>query len=188
MDKKEQILSAALRLFVVDGFHGTPTSKIAAEAAVANGTLFYHYKTKEELVVALYNSIKHEQADHILPIINGEGFITNKFRNIFIHSVTWALNNPEKYFYIQQFNSSPHLAIIPPDLLKQQSVVYADFIAAGINRKLLRQRPVDLVMALFNGHVCGVYQYLTSDEFEPASQEKTINDAYEMVWDMLKYM
>lgn len=188
MDKKEQILAAALRLFVTDGFHGTPTSKIAVEAAVANGTLFYHYKTKEELVLALYNRIKEEEVNNILPIIQGDGFITNKFRNIFIKSVYWALNNPEKFYYIKQFYFSPHFAIVPNDVLKQQSVAYAGFIEEGIKRKLLRQQPVELIIALFHGHVYGLYQYLTSDDIAPEDQEKVISDAYDMIWDMLKYM
>jgi AcrR family transcriptional regulator len=42
MDKQQEILSAALQLFVANGFHGTATSKIAKEAGVANGTLFHY--------------------------------------------------------------------------------------------------------------------------------------------------
>ncbi|MDB4924405.1 TetR/AcrR family transcriptional regulator [Mucilaginibacter sp.] len=188
MDKKQQILSAALRLFVANGFDGTPTAKIAIEAAVANGTLFYHYKTKEELIVSLYNQLKEEQANYILPIISGPGFITDKFRNIFIQSVHWALSNPDKFYYIQQFNFSPHLAQVPKEVLKQQTIIYADFIEEGVKRKLLKQQDPDLIIALFNGQVYGIYHYLTSGEFTPALHEKTINDSYEMVWDMMKYM
>ena len=55
MEKREKILAAALNLFVEFGFHGTPTSKIAQKAGVANGTLFHYFATKEELVVALFN-------------------------------------------------------------------------------------------------------------------------------------
>ncbi len=188
MDKKEQILATALRLFVADGFHGTPTSKIALEAGVANGTLFYHYKTKEELIVALYNRIKGELANDILSFVQTEGFITTRFKNIFIHSVYWALKNPEKFYYIQQFNFSPHRAKVPRDIFKQQDMPYTQLIGEGIRKKLLRQQPVELITALFNGQVYGVYQYLKSAGLDREEQEKTINEAYDMVWDMLKYM
>jgi AcrR family transcriptional regulator len=60
MDKREQILASALRLFVEFGFHGTPTSKIAKEAGVSNGTLFHYFATKEDLIKELYISIKNE--------------------------------------------------------------------------------------------------------------------------------
>ena len=65
MDKRKQILDAALKLFVELGFHGTPTSMIAKEAGVANGTLFHYFATKDELVIALYVAIKNQMAGHI---------------------------------------------------------------------------------------------------------------------------
>lgn len=188
MNKQEQIQATALRLFVADGFHGTPTAKIAAEAGVANGTLFYHYKTKDDLVVALYNRIKHEHADNVQAIISRDDFISTKFRNIFIHSVNWALNNRDKFYYIQQFNSSPHLARVSPEKIEEHTIGYAGFIAEGVKKKLLKQEPVGLIISIFNGHVYGLYQYLTSAKFEPEEKEKIINEAYEMIWDTMKYM
>jgi len=57
-DKRTAILSASLTLFTERGFHGTPTSMIAREAGIATGTLFHYFKTKEELITALYLSVK----------------------------------------------------------------------------------------------------------------------------------
>jgi AcrR family transcriptional regulator len=188
LSKQEQIQATALRLFVADGFHGTPTAKIAAEAGVANGTLFYHYKTKEDLVVSLYNKIQDEQAANVQAIINKDDFISTKFRNIFIHSVNWAMNNRDKFYYIQQVTFSPHLAHISPETLEQHTVGYFEFIAEGVAKKLLKQQPVSLIISMFNGHVYGIYQYLIANNFEPDEEEKIINDGYEMLWDMVKYM
>ncbi|MCK5033837.1 MAG: helix-turn-helix transcriptional regulator, partial [Calditrichia bacterium] len=52
-EKREAILKATLNLLVERGFHDTPTSLIAKEAGVATGTLFHHFKNKEELINAL---------------------------------------------------------------------------------------------------------------------------------------
>jgi AcrR family transcriptional regulator len=188
VSKQEQIQATALRLFVADGFHGTPTAKIAAEAGVANGTLFYHYKTKDDLVVALYNKIKDEHANNVQAFINRDDFITTKFRNIFIHSVNWALTNRDKFYYIQQFNFSPHLALVSPETLEQHTIGYAGFIEEGVRKKLLKQQPVSLIIAMLNGHVYGIYQYLIANKFDEAEKEKIINEGYDMLWDMMKYM
>ena len=40
-DKRQALLKAALSLFTKHGFDGTPTSKIAKEAGVATGFLFF---------------------------------------------------------------------------------------------------------------------------------------------------
>lgn len=188
MTKQEQIQTTALRLFVADGFHGTPTAKIAAEAGVANGTLFYHYKTKDDLVVDLYNKIRQENAGNIQAIINCDDFVSTKFRNVFLHSVNWAINNREKFYYIQQFNFSPHFSLVPAATLEQHTLGYAGLIAEGIRKKLLKQQPVSLIISMFNGHVQGIVQYLVSGDFDTTEKERIINAGYDMLWDMMKYM
>ena len=61
-------------------------------------------------------------------------------------------------------------------------------IAEGVRKKLLKQQPVSLIISMFNGHVYGIYQYLIENDFDAAEKEKIINDGYEMLWDMVKYM
>ncbi len=65
MDKRTRLLEAALQLFVESGFHNTPTSKIAKQAGIANGTLFYFFPTKDDLVKALYTDIKGRMTAYI---------------------------------------------------------------------------------------------------------------------------
>lgn len=57
MTKREKILQTAMNLFIEKSIHSTTTASIAKEAGVATGTLFHHFKTKEELVNELYNMI-----------------------------------------------------------------------------------------------------------------------------------
>ena len=61
-DKQEAILDTALTLFTERGFFGTPTSLISKEAGVATGTLFFYFRTKEDLIDTLYCRIKAEAA------------------------------------------------------------------------------------------------------------------------------
>lgn len=187
MDKQKQILTTALRLFVAYGFHGTPTSKIAEEAGVANGTLFHYYKTKDELVLALYNDIKNELAASLSSISHESDFLMPKFRSIFIHTIKWALDNKKQFYYLQQFHLSPHHHKIPAEITQQQDRIFTSLVAEGIRKKLLRQLPPELMFTLFNSQVFGIYQYLTSAEFAPQEQERIIQQAYEMTWDLFKY-
>ena len=180
-------MAAALKLFVEFGFHGTPTSKIAEMASVANGTLFHHYKTKNDLVVALYNSVKEDLAKSLSAIIHGSDFITPKFKNIFVHTLYWALNNREKFYYIRQFESSPHIVKISAETIKEQATVHTSLFEEGIRKKLLQPHPLELIYTLFNSQVFGIFQYLTSAEFTPEEEKKIINEGYEMIWEMLRY-
>lgn len=52
--KKRAILSAARRLLVLRGFQDIVLDDVAREAGVAKGTLFLHYKDKEQLFEAAF--------------------------------------------------------------------------------------------------------------------------------------
>ncbi len=49
------ILSAAKEEFLLCGMQGISTLKIARRAGVAHGTVFFHFKTKEELITEVLN-------------------------------------------------------------------------------------------------------------------------------------
>jgi AcrR family transcriptional regulator len=109
MDKKEKIIETALRLFVDNGFHGTATSKIAQESGVANGTLFNYFKTKDELVMALYVSVKDDMALSIEKNTSKSDNLKEVMKSQFMSSLFWALDNQLKFRFIQQFHTSPYV-------------------------------------------------------------------------------
>lgn len=52
-DKQLRILEAAIEIFSEKGYSNSSTSEIAKKAGVAEGTIFRHYKTKKELLLAI---------------------------------------------------------------------------------------------------------------------------------------
>lgn len=51
--RRKQLLSSARKLFVKKGFRGTTTDEIARKANVTKGALYYHFKSKEDILFAL---------------------------------------------------------------------------------------------------------------------------------------
>lgn len=56
-EKQEKILAAAIEIFSEKGYSATSTSEIAQKAGVAEGTIFRHYKTKKDLLLAIVGPI-----------------------------------------------------------------------------------------------------------------------------------
>lgn len=52
-ERKNEILDVAERLFGTKGFDGTSTTDILNEIGIARGTLYYHFKSKEEILDAM---------------------------------------------------------------------------------------------------------------------------------------
>src|SRR4029077_8382820 len=53
-DKRDRILQAAVKVFARNGFHATRVSEIAKAAGVADGTIYLYFKSKEELLISLF--------------------------------------------------------------------------------------------------------------------------------------
>lgn len=59
-ERRDQLLSIALKLFSQRGFEGTTTKSIAAAAGVSEAIIFQHFKTKEELYSSVFDYIAKE--------------------------------------------------------------------------------------------------------------------------------
>jgi TetR/AcrR family transcriptional regulator, fatty acid metabolism regulator protein len=55
VDKRRQILDAAIRVFARQGFHSTRVSDIADEAGVAYGLVYHYFKSKDEVLNELFS-------------------------------------------------------------------------------------------------------------------------------------
>ena len=58
MTRKETILQAATALFSDKGFKDSSMAELCKITGVAEGTIFYHFKSKEELFVAILQNLR----------------------------------------------------------------------------------------------------------------------------------
>src|SRR5271163_862063 len=54
---RDEIMRSAMRLFASRGFHETSMSEVARAAHVSKALIFWHFKTKEELFMAVLNRL-----------------------------------------------------------------------------------------------------------------------------------
>ena len=59
MSKKEVILRAAIRLFSEKGFKDTSMIELSKMTGAAEGTIFYHFKNKEDLFLSTLENVKN---------------------------------------------------------------------------------------------------------------------------------
>lgn len=67
-DRKNEILDVAEELFASQGFEATSTNEILQRIGIARGTLYYHFKSKEEILDAMIERMEAEliaKADRI---------------------------------------------------------------------------------------------------------------------------
>lgn len=185
MEKTKKILDAALKLFVEYGFHGTPTSKIAEEAGVANGTLFNKFKTKDELIVALFVDIELRMSKFVDENSKQTTSFKDTFKEIYFASLYWITDNKTEFRFIQQFKTSPYLSLIAPDEIEKAHKPICDLLQKGIEENIIKPLPVDYLMMLISSLIYGLNDYLIKNEFSKPKQHAIISDTFDLLWDMV---
>lgn len=59
-ERKNEILDVAERLFCAKGYDNTSTNDILKEVGIARGTLYYHYKSKEDILDAMIERLTNQ--------------------------------------------------------------------------------------------------------------------------------
>ena len=59
-ERRNEILDVAERLFCTNGYDNTSTNDILAEIGIARGTLYYHFKNKEDILDEMIDRILDE--------------------------------------------------------------------------------------------------------------------------------
>lgn len=60
VERRKEILDIAERLFCTQGYDNISTNDILAEIGIARGTLYYHFKSKEDILDAMIDRILDE--------------------------------------------------------------------------------------------------------------------------------
>ena len=70
-DKRERILAAAERIFARHGFFAARVSEIARDAGVADGTIYLYFRSKDDLLISLFENRMKQVNDELRRAIAG---------------------------------------------------------------------------------------------------------------------
>lgn len=100
-DKRNAILSAAVQVFAERGL-GAPTAAITKAAGIAEGSLFTYFKTKDELINALYCELKLELADSMMSGFPRKQSVRHRLEHVWNGYVQWGVANPDQQKVLKQ--------------------------------------------------------------------------------------
>jgi AcrR family transcriptional regulator len=145
-DKRNAILEAATRLFAERGLTAAPTSEISKHAGVAEGTLFTYFKTKDDLINALYREIKLELADAMMSDFPRKKNVGTRLRHVWDRYANWGIANPKQRKVLAQLMVSEVLTKEFRDAGSAPFVEFQTMIRDAIEQRVFRNDvPVELI-------------------------------------------
>jgi AcrR family transcriptional regulator len=182
VDKRRQILDAAVRVFARRGFHASRVGDIAEEAGVAHGLLYHYFSSKDEVLQTLFRENWGELLERFEQVESADEPADEKLRGIVkILLRTWKNDPALVTVMVREVGRSAHLASQVDDIGKGFAVierVIAQGQVEGVFRDDLDARLASWVVyggleEILTGWVMG---RLPDGDEEVARAERTIVD------------
>ena len=133
-DKRQQLLWAAVRVFARKGFHASRVGDIAEEAGVAHGLLYHYFKSKDQVLEAVFHENWSVLLARIESVEETDEPAADQIRHIAAIVLRTWLHLPEVVrVVIQEFGRSPELAERVGELTRPIDVLQR-VVARGIER------------------------------------------------------
>jgi len=179
-DKRNAILDAATRVFAQRGLTAAPTSEISKQAGVAEGTLFTYFKTKDDLINAIYREIKLELADAMMSGFPRRKSVRTRLRHVWDGYVNWGVSNPEQRKVLAQLQVSGTLSKESIEAGSAPFVEVQNMIRNAIEQHIVRgDLPVELISKTLAALAEATMDLIV---LKPAMANKYRNGGFEIYW------
>lgn len=154
LDKREEIVRAALELIAENGFHGAPMAMIAERANVGAGTIYRYFENKDVLITQLYQDLEDRMFPVILDKYDPYKPIRERFICLGTALLQYFITNPLDFRYLEQFHNSPYGADHRRDKIlgkKEGCNVFRELFEEGVAQQVTKDLPLVILFSLFFG-------------------------------------
>ena len=174
-ERREEILDAAEKLFAAKGFDNTSTGDILDAVGIARGTLYYHFKSKEDILDGVIQRITDQ-------LMQDAGEIVRKKELPVLERLTKAimsLNVESKIGYeIMEQVHRPQNALMhqkmQTTLLAGINPILTELVEEGIQQGICHTRYPESVLEMTILYANTAFDELTVADLSPEQRERKI--------------
>jgi TetR/AcrR family transcriptional regulator, fatty acid metabolism regulator protein len=180
-EKRRQLLDAAVRVFARKGFHASRVGDIAEEAGVAHGLLYHYFKSKDQVLEAVFHDNWSILLARITSVEETDEPAAEQLRHIAAIVLRTWLHLPDVVrVVIREFGRSPELAERIGELAQPIDSI-ARVIERGIARGEFKQVDPRVAATVVYGSIdelltAWVLDRLPAGEEDVAAAEQTLVD------------
>lgn len=157
--RREQILSAARRCFIENGYHPTRMDDIARAAGLSKGGVYFHFKSKQEVFESIVKEEFDESMRFLDQVTSGDRPVAEKMQAIAGHYLEYFSKAPDApRFFIVMGEMALRDEALAKQLLEMQTAFVGQIsklldqgVAEGMLRPVDTQAVAALLKALLDG-------------------------------------
>lgn len=165
-NKRERIIAAAGRFFGEKGYHNTTTAEIAEAAGVAAGTIYIYFRSKEELLVAVFEEFLGIHMERLREGVAGEHEPRAKIRKLLTLGLRLMEENPDsaRIFLSQLRQSTTMIKMVAKRSSRAYKDIIEEVLEEGVRRGVCRKINVRAVASmLFGAYQTTVLDWVADD-------------------------
>lgn len=181
MTTKDRILKSALKLFAKQGIERTTTDQISEKAGVAAGTLYVHFKNKQELVDSLYIQLKNDLFGDFGKRFDEGVSVEENLKNISRGSIEHLAKNYDELVFLEIMYKDPQVSESAFDKAlenRREAIKIAKYLMDSGELKNLSYKTITSIYWNFVYTVAR----LMKEEKKRVVDEKTLD----MIWDAVR--
>lgn len=181
LDKRLRIIDTAVELFTSQGLQQTSMAQLSKESQVAVGTMYHHFKSKDELIEGIFLHINSELGKAIkLTEKESQEDLKTRFSLMSEKTYTFYVKHPFYFFFHDTHNYSP---LISQELRDQSRTYYQDWFdlaQEGLETDIfVKQHNILLIRYIYNSLI-SLVQIKLNHEFNVTSN--MLDEMIEMTW------
>jgi len=146
---RERLMRAAVSIVAREGLAAATTAAIASEAGVAEGTLYRHFESKDDLLIAAYRQIKTEMFVNVVDAVDTTLPPPERLKLGWKAIYLAYRADRDAFTYGQRFAESALAEREGGEAARSIGKLIADLRRAGIASGDFRNLPVDLLANIF---------------------------------------
>lgn len=180
---RQRLLRAALELFTTTGFRATTTPQIAERAGVAEGTIYRHFSSKEQLLNDVYRAA-HRWATTLVVETEGPYRTQDRLQRIGRRLLEGAERDPAGARMLLQSREDQYLDDRSREAAREFRGMLQQVIAAGKSDGAIRPGPADLWAAVWLALVGFAAERVASREW--TVEQPQAAQVLDAAWDAIK--
>ena len=179
-----QIFRAALKLVAKKGLSGITMGDISREAGIATGTLYVYFKSKDELINALFATCRENSVQASFKSYNPDTPFKPGFRTIWMNILRYKLQNFEETIFLEQCYHSPFITAGTREKAQQLTAPFYELMERGKKEQLIKNADTGLLLTFMIGTMS---ELVKQTHYSGISLNRTrTNTTFELCWDALK--
>lgn len=180
-DRRAALLEAATEVFAEHGV-AAPTSLVSRTAGVSEGSLFTYFKTKDELVNALYRELRLDLAAAVTRDFPRKASIRARLEHVFTRYVAWGVANPVARRALKHVSMAK---AITPEVRAESGALFAE--VERLQQEAVEQRKLLHIPPVMASQVLKALAEMTMDLVQryPEQAEELTASGFVMLWGAL---